>query len=80
MSRQPNLYCFSQVTQTSGAYVRVVSDAGGSEGQTMCFLLQGSKEDVLLAHCVLENLATNSEPLSESLEVPQTAFGRIIGS
>lgn len=46
----------------------------------MCFMLQGSKEQVLLARCVLENLVTECEPVTEALEVPQTAFGRIIGN
>ncbi|KAM3591818.1 uncharacterized protein V6R79_007923 [Siganus canaliculatus] len=68
------------VTQQSGALVRVLSDSGEPGCQaTVCFLLQGSKEQVLLARCVLENLATDCEPVAETLEVPQTAFGRIIG-
>ncbi|AWP17198.1 putative tudor and KH domain-containing protein isoform 3 [Scophthalmus maximus] len=62
------------VTQKSGAHVRVLSDSG-----EVCFLLQGSKEQILLAHCVLENLVTDCEPVTVALEVPQTAFGRIIG-
>ncbi|XP_059179963.1 tudor and KH domain-containing protein [Centropristis striata] len=68
------------VTQKSGAHVRVLSDSGepGCK-KTVCFLLQGSKEQVLLARCVLENLVTDCELVSEDLEVPQTAFGRIIG-
>ncbi|XP_034716957.1 tudor and KH domain-containing protein isoform X1 [Etheostoma cragini] len=68
------------VTQKSGAHVRVLSDSGEPGCKTtVCFLLQGSKEQVLLARCVLENLVTDCEPVSEALEVPQTAFGRIIG-
>ncbi|XP_036936776.1 tudor and KH domain-containing protein isoform X2 [Acanthopagrus latus] len=68
------------VTQKSGAHVRVLSDAGEPGCKTaVCFLLQGSKEQVLLARCVLENLVTECEPVAEDLEVPQTAFGRIIG-
>ncbi|XP_072229688.1 tudor and KH domain-containing protein [Leuresthes tenuis] len=68
------------VTQKSGAHVRVLSDSGepGSKA-AICFLLQGSKEQVLMARCVLENLVTDCEPVSEILEVPQTSFGRIIG-
>ncbi|XP_035468422.2 tudor and KH domain-containing protein isoform X2 [Scophthalmus maximus] len=62
------------VTQKSGAHVRVLADSG-----EVCFLLQGSKEQILLAHCVLENLVTDCEPVTVALEVPQTAFGRIIG-
>lgn len=70
-----------QVTQESGAHVRVLSDSGEPGCKTaVCFLLQGSKEQVLLARCVLENLVTDCEPVNETLEVPQTAFGRIIGS
>ncbi|XP_070783062.1 tudor and KH domain-containing protein isoform X2 [Enoplosus armatus] len=68
------------VTQKSGAHVRVLSDVGEPGCKTaVCFLLQGSKEQVLLARCVLENLVTDCEPVTEALEVPQTAFGRIIG-
>ncbi|KAL7372507.1 hypothetical protein ABVT39_017613 [Epinephelus coioides] len=68
------------VTQKSGAHVRVLSDSGEPGSKTaVCFLLQGSKEQVLMARCVLENLVTDCEPVTEALEVPQTAFGRIIG-
>ncbi|XP_047465862.1 tudor and KH domain-containing protein isoform X2 [Mugil cephalus] len=68
------------VTQKTGAHVRVLSDSGEPGCKTaVCFLLQGSKEQVLLARCVLENLVTDCEPVSEVLEVPQTSFGRIIG-
>ncbi|XP_029934191.1 tudor and KH domain-containing protein isoform X1 [Myripristis murdjan] len=68
------------VNQKSGAQVRVLSESGEPGCQTaVCFLLQGSAEQVLLARCVLENLATDCEPATEVLEVPQTAFGRIIG-
>lgn len=68
------------MTQRSGAHVRVSSDGGESECQSVCFLLHGSKEQVLLARCVLQNLAIDCEPAVEVLEVPQTAFGRIIGN
>ncbi|XP_028988985.1 tudor and KH domain-containing protein isoform X2 [Betta splendens] len=68
------------VTQKSGAQVRVLTDAGESGCKTtICFLLQGSKEQILFARCLLENLISESEPVTEDLEVPQTAFGRIIG-
>ncbi|XP_031587166.1 tudor and KH domain-containing protein isoform X2 [Oreochromis aureus] len=68
------------VTEKSGAQVRVVSDSGDHGCKTtVCFLLQGSKEQVLLARCVLENLLRECELVSEILEVPQTSFGRIIG-
>ncbi|XP_038591942.1 tudor and KH domain-containing protein isoform X1 [Micropterus salmoides] len=66
------------VTQKSGAHVRVLSGEPGCQA-AVCFLLQGSKEQVLLARCVMENLITDCEPVTEVLEVPQTAFGRIIG-
>ncbi|XP_061564627.1 tudor and KH domain-containing protein isoform X2 [Cololabis saira] len=68
------------VTQKSGAHVTVLSksEEPGSK-ETVCFLLQGLKEQVLLARCVLENLAINCEPATEVLEVPQASFGRIIG-
>lgn len=46
----------------------------------VCVQMQGSKEQVLLARCVLENLATDCEPTVEVLEVPQNAFGRVIGT
>ncbi|XP_034564293.1 tudor and KH domain-containing protein [Notolabrus celidotus] len=65
------------VTQKSGAHVQVLSDSG--EHTSVCFMLKGSKEQVLLARCVLENLVTECEPVTEALEVPQTALGRIIG-
>ncbi|XP_071318605.1 tudor and KH domain-containing protein isoform X2 [Trachinotus anak] len=67
------------VTQKSGAHVQVLSDSGEPGCKAVCFLLQGSKEQILLARCVLENLVTDCEPVTETLEVPQTAFGRIIG-
>uniref|UniRef100_A0A8C7ZLK6 Tudor and KH domain containing n=1 Tax=Oryzias sinensis TaxID=183150 RepID=A0A8C7ZLK6_9TELE len=68
------------VNHKSGARVSVLSESGepGSEAG-VCFLLQGSKEQVLLAHCVLKNLISDYEPASEVLEVPQVSFGRIIG-
>lgn len=68
------------VSQKSGAHVRILSDSVSSGSKSeVCFLLQGSKEQVLLARCVLESLVTDCEPISETMEVPQTAFGRIIG-
>ncbi|KAM6898046.1 tudor and KH domain-containing protein isoform 1-T2 [Lycodopsis pacificus] len=68
------------VAQQSGAHVRILPDPGEAGCKTtVCFLLQGSQEQVLLARCVLENLVTDCEPVTEALEVPQTAFGRIIG-
>ncbi|GLD63227.1 tudor and KH domain-containing protein [Lates japonicus] len=67
------------VTQKSGAHVRVLPDSGEPGCKAVCFLLQGSKEQILLARCILENLVTDCEPVTVALEVPQTAFGRIIG-
>ncbi|XP_054454781.1 tudor and KH domain-containing protein [Anoplopoma fimbria] len=68
------------VAEKSGARVRILPDSGEPGCKTtVCFLLQGSQEQVLLARCVLENLVTDCEPVTEALEVPQTAFGRIIG-
>uniref|UniRef100_A0A3B5MG62 Tudor domain-containing protein n=1 Tax=Xiphophorus couchianus TaxID=32473 RepID=A0A3B5MG62_9TELE len=68
------------VTQKSGAHVRVASylEETGQKA-AVCVQMQGSKEQVLLARCVLENLATDCEPTVEVLEVPQNAFGRVIG-
>lgn len=72
---------FSQVTHKSGAQVRVLSESGEPGCKTaVCLLLQGSKEQVLLARCVLENLVIECTPVTETLAVPQTAFGRIIGT
>uniref|UniRef100_A0A1A8V3I3 Tudor and KH domain containing n=1 Tax=Nothobranchius furzeri TaxID=105023 RepID=A0A1A8V3I3_NOTFU len=66
------------VNQKSGAQVRVFPDPEES-GSKVCVQLQGSKEQVLLARCVLENLAMDAQLVSEVLEVPQTSFGCIIG-
>ncbi|KAL3048036.1 hypothetical protein OYC64_006758 [Pagothenia borchgrevinki] len=68
-----------EVSQRSGAQLRVLSDPGEQGHSSVSFLMQGSQEQVLLARCVLENLLSDCEPLSEALDVPQTAFGRIIG-
>ncbi|KAK1906114.1 MBT domain containing protein 1 [Dissostichus eleginoides] len=68
-----------EVSQRSGAQLRVLLDPGEQGHSSVSFLMQGSQEQVLLARCVLENLLTDCEPLSEALDVPQTAFGRIIG-
>ncbi|XP_024153912.1 tudor and KH domain-containing protein isoform X2 [Oryzias melastigma] len=68
------------VNHKSGAHVSVLSESAepGCEAGVR-FLLQGSKEQVLLAHCVLKNLISDYEPASEVLEVPQVSVGRIIG-
>lgn len=61
--------------------MRILSELGEAGCKTsVCLLLQGSKEEVLLAHCVLENLVLECSPVTETLEVPQTALGRIIGT
>ncbi|XP_014013604.1 tudor and KH domain-containing protein isoform X2 [Salmo salar] len=73
------------VMQKSSARVRVLSESSqAGEGEqsyqnSVCFLLQGSPQQVLLARCALENLATDWETTTDVMEVPQTAFGRIIG-
>uniref|UniRef100_A0A4W5PVG0 Tudor and KH domain containing n=2 Tax=Hucho hucho TaxID=62062 RepID=A0A4W5PVG0_9TELE len=73
------------VMQKSGARVRVLAESSqAGEGEqssqnAVCFLLQGSPQQVLLARCALENLATDCETTTDVMEVPQTAFGRIIG-
>lgn len=70
-----------QVTQKTGAQAKVLSDLGEPGCKTyVTLLLQGSKDEVLLAHCVLENLVLECSPVTETLDVPQTAFGRIIGT
>ncbi|XP_051530269.1 tudor and KH domain-containing protein isoform X3 [Myxocyprinus asiaticus] len=43
------------------------------------FLDIGSPEQILVAQCALEKLATDCEVINDVIEVPQTAFGRIIG-
>lgn len=51
-----------------------------SEDQSVvCFLLQGTTQQNLLAKCHLEKLANDRELINDVLEVEQTAFGRIIG-
>lgn len=57
--------------------MRIVAEPGSPA--TVCFLLHGSQEQVLLARCVLKNLVSDCRPVVEALEVPQTSFGRIIG-
>ncbi|CAL8262500.1 unnamed protein product [Arctogadus glacialis] len=67
--------------ERSGAHVQVMpATVGGPCPQTAVgLLLRGSPEQILMAKCVLGNLVTDCEPATEVLEVPQTAFGRIIG-
>lgn len=69
------------MTKQSGAHIRVLSSSHELDCQpTVCFLVKGSQEQISLAQCVLESLASDCEPVSEVIEVPQTAFGRIIGN
>lgn len=71
------IHSFVQISQKSGAQVNVLPN---SEDQSaVCFLLQGTTQQNLLAKCALEKLASDSELINVVLEVPQTAFGRIIG-
>ncbi|KAI5623417.1 tudor and KH domain-containing protein, partial [Silurus asotus] len=65
------------VSQKSGAQVNLL--ANSEDRSTVCFLLQGTTQQNLMARCALEKLANDSELIDEVLEVPQTAFGRIIG-
>ncbi|XP_068438561.1 tudor and KH domain-containing protein [Clinocottus analis] len=68
------------VAQKSGAHMKILPDPGEPDCKgTVCFLLQGSQEQVLLARCVLDNLVIDCQPVTEALEVPRIAFGRIIG-
>lgn len=71
------LAIFVQVSQKSGAQVNVLPNS--DDQSSVCFLLQGTTQQNLLAKCALEKLANDSEPITDVIEVPQTAFGRIIG-
>ncbi|XP_067286380.1 tudor and KH domain-containing protein isoform X2 [Pseudorasbora parva] len=65
------------VNQKSGAQINVLPN---TEEQSMVnFLIQGSPEQILVAQCALEKLATDCEVITDVIDVPQTAFGRIIG-
>ncbi|XP_027033305.1 tudor and KH domain-containing protein isoform X3 [Tachysurus fulvidraco] len=65
------------VSQKSGAQVNVLPNS--DDQSSVCFLLQGTTQQNLLAKCALEKLANDSELITDVIEVPQTAFGRIIG-
>ncbi|XP_051522996.1 tudor and KH domain-containing protein-like [Myxocyprinus asiaticus] len=65
------------VNQKSGAQINVLPDT--EEQSLVNFLIRGSPEQILVAQCALEKLATDSEVITDVIEVPQTAFGRIIG-
>lgn len=79
MAAKVNFYYYFliKVSQKSGAQVNVVPNS--EDQSTVCFLLQGTTQQNLLAKHALEKLANDSELISDVLEVPQTAFGRIIG-
>ncbi|TRY56663.1 hypothetical protein DNTS_014138 [Danionella cerebrum] len=65
------------VSQKSGAQIQILPN---TEEQSMVnFLIRGSSEQILVAQCTLEKLATECEVKTEVIDVPQTAFGRIIG-
>ncbi|KAG9350348.1 hypothetical protein JZ751_026702 [Albula glossodonta] len=66
-----------QIGQQTGAQVMVLGET--QDKGTVCFQLQGSAEQVFLAKCALDKLTSDSEVISDIMEVPQTAFGRIIG-
>ncbi|XP_042591772.1 tudor and KH domain-containing protein-like isoform X2 [Cyprinus carpio] len=65
------------VNQKSGAQINVLPNT--EEQSLVNFLIQGSPEQILVAQCALEKLATDCEVLTDVVDVPQTAFGRIIG-
>ncbi|XP_062858999.1 tudor and KH domain-containing protein [Trichomycterus rosablanca] len=65
------------VSQKSGAQVNIQPDS--QDPSSVSFLLQGKAEQILLAKCALEKLATDSELVTDFIDVPQNAFGRIIG-
>ncbi|XP_051530268.1 tudor and KH domain-containing protein isoform X2 [Myxocyprinus asiaticus] len=65
------------VNQKSGAQINMLPNT--KEQSLVNFLIQGSPEQILVAQCALEKLATDCEVINDVIEVPQTAFGRIIG-
>lgn len=65
------------VNQKSGALINVLPNTG--DQSSVNFLIQGSPEQVLVAQCALEKLANDCEVINDVIEVPQMAFGRIIG-
>ncbi|XP_067101673.1 tudor and KH domain-containing protein isoform X1 [Osmerus mordax] len=68
------------VSQQSGAQVRVQTEGGDpSSQQAVCLQLRGSAEQVLRARCAVDKLASDCEPTCHAMEVPYSAFGRIIG-
>uniref|UniRef100_A0A8C7VUL0 Tudor and KH domain containing n=1 Tax=Oncorhynchus mykiss TaxID=8022 RepID=A0A8C7VUL0_ONCMY len=73
------LEVYRTITKYQASFLDLVSDLPQSSQNSVCFLLQGSPQQVLLARCSLENLAADCETTTDVMEVPQTAFGRIIG-
>ncbi|XP_015211704.2 tudor and KH domain-containing protein isoform X1 [Lepisosteus oculatus] len=67
-----NLLC-----QESGAQVEVDTEMAGNAERT--FLISGSAEQVCRARVAIAQLVTDCEAITDIIEVPQTAFGRIIG-
>nr|XP_055032157.1 tudor and KH domain-containing protein isoform X2 [Misgurnus anguillicaudatus] len=65
------------VNQKSGAQINVLPNTG--DQSSVNFLIKGSPEQILVAQCAIETLATDCEVINDVIEVPQTAFGRIIG-
>ncbi len=65
------------MNQKSGAQINVLPNT--EEQSLVNFLIQGSPEQILVAQCALEKLATDCEVITDVIDVPQTAFGRIIG-
>ncbi|XP_052427122.1 tudor and KH domain-containing protein isoform X1 [Carassius gibelio] len=65
------------VNQKSGAQINVLPNT--EEQSLVNFLIQGSPEQILVAQCALEKLATDCEVITDVIDIPQTAFGRIIG-
>ncbi|XP_073684889.1 tudor and KH domain-containing protein isoform X2 [Garra rufa] len=65
------------VNQKSGAQINVLPNT--EEQSLVNFLIQGSPEQILVAQCALEKMATDCEVITDVIDVPQTAFGRIIG-
>ncbi|XP_066560943.1 tudor and KH domain-containing protein isoform X2 [Amia ocellicauda] len=67
----------SLLCQESGAQVEVEPDVADPARRT--FVIHGSTEQVCRAKVALARLVTDCEVITDHIEVPQTAFGRIIG-
>ncbi|MBN3313350.1 TDRKH protein, partial [Atractosteus spatula] len=66
-----------ELCQESGAQVEVDTEMAGTAQRT--FLISGSAEQVCRARVAIAQLVTDCEAITDIIEVPQTAFGRIIG-